>query len=109
MIRLLDLENGSADYPDTDGNHGECLKIAESEDTPYVLISAPRWNDANKMIENHYEIFNADTGVIESRLRTNFVTAMSVMEAIVNVYLEYQAAGSAEAMGQIEDDGPPIH
>lgn len=92
-----------------DGREGtDPILIAESDDTPYQLYSAPRWNKDIGLVENMYEVVNTTTNVIESRLRVNFVTAMSVYETIVDLYREFQEAGSVKAMDQNDASVPSV-
>ena len=95
-----------------DGTEGtEPIVIQESDATPYQLLSVPRWNKDVGIVENTYEIYNTQTKVVESRLRSNMVTAISVYEAIVDLFLDYQKAGSVKAMdaGESAVSGPSTH
>lgn len=90
MIRLLN-----------EGKATEGGLIAESDDGVYVLRAADCYSEAKQGDEPHYEVYNNNTGVVESRMRCNIVNALAVLEAIVNVYQDYRKAGSVQAM----DDG----
>lgn len=92
-----------------DGCEGEDpIVVGESSDTPLSLLSVPRWNKDNAVVERHYEIYNAYTGVVEARLRTNFMTAASVFESIAKLWLDLNKHGTVEAFNEAEDDEPAI-
>lgn len=95
-IRFLEQEPVGLSFPDSDSTEPRLL--AETEDKVYQFFSTPRRNPDNNLVENYYEIYNTNTGVVESRIRSNYVMAVSMFETIVDVYYEYKQAGSAKAM-----------
>lgn len=107
MIRSAKLEEVELPHDGSEGT--EKIEIASSDTAPYILYSTPRWNKDVGIVENYYEVFNTKTRVVESRARVNYVTALSILSAICNMWDDLEQAGSIEALDEEQREQVPFN